>query len=428
MKSTFLAHAVLALTIFGLAPCASAQDTTKTTGPGATLSEPKNAIYGSDETQRKAIPHYDEALHLIEKGRIDEAMRELHEAIEISNDLVEAELLLGDLYLEKKDYGNAFKYWNMGVDFNIKQERSWYNKLFYYGMRLGEYEIVWQNAKHYKKLYGAGEIDYVMNSQILVSHYKSWYGEWTVKPLELPVASSSVYMDGSTVVMNGIEGRPALGKMKKGKISGQKAVGKTEIYDLHLSGDQAFYAVRKDTLWQLCEGKLIDGKVAGDKILQGIGHCRYPYYDADQAVLFFSRMVNGQWDIYYVKSMGDGMWSDPIALDKVNTAGNEISFTKDKATGHVYVSSDGWPGFGGYDVFVCKDNETERGATLPMNPKNLLYPVNSNLDELYIHFYDTDKAWVMKQDLWKKNYPMAVEKSAIRFWQGDRYKPTEERW
>ena len=74
-------------------------------------------------------------------------------------------------------------------------------------------------------------------------------------------------------------------------------------------------------------------------------------------VLFFSSDMQGGkggFDLYYANKTGEGQYSDPINLADLNSAKDEI--TPYYHEGKMYFSSDGWPGIGGFDVFLSTWN------------------------------------------------------------------------
>jgi hypothetical protein len=299
-------------------------------------------------------------------------------------------------------------------------------------MRLAEYEIVWQNVKHYKRFYSAGEIDYVLNSQVILQHYKNWHGRYSIAQVELPQHSTGITAGAKATIINGTQGKAMAVKMKKNKVKKSWYVQSRQVYDLMVGkkSGEAYYTVMKDSVWQLCSGKLNGKSLEGSVIesLKNQNSCRYPFYDEHQGVLFFSMLQKGQWDLYYTAKKGEDSWTTPKSLEKVNSEGNDIAPFVHPETGAFYFSSDGWAGFGGYDIFECIDNETMNGITTPMNPKNLMYPLNSNLDERSIYFLKKDEGIVLNQDLWGRSHPHTFKPAKLKFWQGDRYEPVKDRW
>ena len=97
-------------------------------------------------------------------------------------------------------------------------------------------------------------------------------------------------------------------------------------------------------------------------------------------VIFFSSNMpggSGGFDLYYATRKGDGVFADPVNLgETINTPGDDVTpFYKD---GVLYFSSNGHPGFGGYDIFNSTWNGTSWSA-----PKNMGQGYNSSVDDLY---------------------------------------------
>jgi hypothetical protein len=85
---------------------------------------------------------------------------------------------------------------------------------------------------------------------------------------------------------------------------------------------------------------------------------------------------NGGMDLFISRKIGD-KWSSPQNLGKpINTSGNEF-FPFLDSQNNLYFSSDGLPGYGGYDIFTCKFNGTDWGK-----PMNLTDRINSVDDDI----------------------------------------------
>jgi len=94
-------------------------------------------------------------------------------------------------------------------------------------------------------------------------------------------------------------------------------------------------------------------------------------------VLFFvSDMPGGEGgkDIYYATKKGDGVYGQPVPLASVNTPGEEV--TPFYRNGALYFSSNGLPGFGGFDIFT-----TVWDGTKWSKPENMGVGYNTPLDE-----------------------------------------------
>jgi hypothetical protein len=95
-------------------------------------------------------------------------------------------------------------------------------------------------------------------------------------------------------------------------------------------------------------------------------------------MIFSSDMVGtaGGLDLFISRKEGNE-WGNPENIGKhINTSGNELFASLD-AENNLYFSSDGLPGEGGYDVFVCKYNS--KGWD---KPHNLPTIINSRDDEV----------------------------------------------
>lgn len=109
----------------------------------------------------------------------------------------------------------------------------------------------------------------------------------------------------------------------------------------------------------------------------------HPAISEDGKKLFFASDMPGGFggmDIY-VCYWENNKWSTPKNLGKgINTSGEEV-FPYYR-NGELYFSSNGWPGYGGLDIFLAKEAENFETAI------NLRTPLNSNTDDFGICFYE----------------------------------------
>ena len=139
--------------------------------------------------------------------------------------------------------------------------------------------------------------------------------------------------------------------------------GNSDIYCAKWSEDNKQWSVEK-----------LGNGINGDRTWES-----QPSVSADgRWLLFASNRQGGQGgsDLWRCHRLSNGDWSRPENLgSRVNTAGNE-KFPFLHADGHtLYFVSDGWQGFGGYDVYFID----LRGASYPTN---LGLPINSEDDNL----------------------------------------------
>jgi outer membrane protein OmpA-like peptidoglycan-associated protein len=94
-------------------------------------------------------------------------------------------------------------------------------------------------------------------------------------------------------------------------------------------------------------------------------------------LVFSSNMAGGKggYDLYIAEKNSDSTWSNPVALNGVNSRGNEL-FPSFSPNGSLYFSTDGHPGLGGLDIYMVslKGNNTSNAYHLPT-------PVNSSYDD-----------------------------------------------
>lgn len=137
------------------------------------------------------------------------------------------------------------------------------------------------------------------------------------------------------------------------------------------------------------------------------------------AIFFSSNMAGGTggFDIYYAVKQDGAKFSTPVNVGpSVNTfANDQTPFYKADV---LYFSSEGHPGFGGYDIFTAKQD----GVTWS-NVTNLGKDINSSVDEMYYSLDETGyvasfvsnrtsdnslKAPTCCDDIYTVNYPIPV--------------------
>jgi hypothetical protein len=105
----------------------------------------------------------------------------------------------------------------------------------------------------------------------------------------------------------------------------------------------------------------------------------HPALSSDENMLIFASDREGSYggmDLFISKRDGD-KWSSPENLgNHINTTGNEF-FPFLDSENNLFFSSDGLPGYGGFDIFTCKFN----GAGWE-KPINLSAGINSDKDDI----------------------------------------------
>ena len=97
----------------------------------------------------------------------------------------------------------------------------------------------------------------------------------------------------------------------------------------------------------------------------------------------------GKFDIWMSINAGDHAWQQPINAGRyINTKGNDIAPALTPLSATLFFSSDGHPGYGGFDFFVAKGKST--GDTTLYN---LGQPFNSVKDDCFITFNGQQIYW-----------------------------------
>lgn len=112
------------------------------------------------------------------------------------------------------------------------------------------------------------------------------------------------------------------------------------------------------------------------------------YFASDRAGGF------GLFDIWISVDKGDNEWAQPINAGRtINTKANDIAPAVTEIPSVLFFSSEGHPGYGGFDLFVAKG--TSRGDTVLYN---LNFPFNSVKDDCFLTFHDQEIYWSSNRD------------------------------
>ncbi len=106
-----------------------------------------------------------------------------------------------------------------------------------------------------------------------------------------------------------------------------------------------------------------------------------PLENGGEIVYFISDRPGGvgDMDIWYFIRNVNGDVKGPTNLKALNTVGNEFTPSWDDFKKVLYYSSDGLPGYGGFDVFKSIPGENLEWS----KPENMLRPINSQYDDIY---------------------------------------------
>ena len=348
----------------------------------------------NSKDQYDALPHYNEACELYANGKIEKAKASLKEAIDISFALTEAQLFLAKIYHEQGKIDSAFLYYNSGIDFAIHQKPHYYFKHFETGMQVEQYHKVKHTLKHFKKYFGKqAEGKYDMNypytvddlqiievSLLLVENYQYWQLDRNTLDT-LNGENSYIFLKNKLIELG-----PRSNKLisyKKNKTSSKAlkpTIKNAEDIQYFNSGHNAIFT-RSGNLYvaEIKGGKLINEK----KLPTEINSEKWegtPFYDISNKLLFFSSSRNGNKDLFVADySHEENAFTRIQALDRINTTKDEISPVY--VNGKFYFSSNGLPGFGGFDLYATEHMTFENKIGYPSDWENLGKPINTGNDE-----------------------------------------------
>lgn len=373
---------------------------------------------GNSAAMYQALPFYNEACELYANGLIERAKISLHNAINISFELTEAQLFLAEIFYDQGKIDSAFLYYNSGIDFNIEQKPHYYFKLFQTGLLLGQYGRVKHAIGHFVKLYGQlgsektyeegysfkrEDLEYYQACIAMIYDYTSWR----------QIAKFQTAFPNESRFVNEVEGKDILllkdganikkTRKCKSKFTTIKGIPHKAI-DLFISKDGkiAIYSLKKDSIICLFVKKR-NGKKFGEPILlsESINRSDWqgsPFLTSDKKHLYFSSIFNGNKDLFVAKIDMESLNIEYVKpLNRINTLNDEQSLSIDEENKTIYFVSNGRVGFGGFDIFYCNHFEIVDGIIFPFDPQNIGGTFNSNHNE--VSLYRKNQRYIMSREV-----------------------------
>ncbi|MCX7744160.1 MAG: OmpA family protein [Flavobacteriales bacterium] len=419
-------------------------------------------------SNKKAIKVFEEGYNLAMKREDDKAIKKLEEALKIEPRFGEAYALLGEIYLDKKDYEKAEQYYIQLIELNEKRYAVYYSTI-------GDILMKQQKFREAARAIGA-YLEKAAPKKAMADKYMGLLRKCEVAAflMEHPVPFMPVNL-GNQINSASSEYHPSM-----------PADGSFIIYTVREKSESAhcrsmdgtfedFYiSYRSDNGWTLrknlgppvntdCnEGAANvspDGRfmffAANNRKMRDESMDIYlvekkgnewsapvnlespintdafesqPSFSSDGKTLYFvSNRPGGLGgnDIWYSIRQSDGTWSNPVNLGApVNTVGNEISPFIHPDGSTLYFCSDGHEGMGGYDFFVARKDPA---SNVFGEPINLGYPINTVADERSLiisadgtrgYFASNQLGGLGQYDLYMFEIPQTVRPKPVTYLKG----------
>ncbi|MBL7922764.1 MAG: PD40 domain-containing protein, partial [Bacteroidia bacterium] len=374
-------------------------------------------------TNKSAIRDYEEARKQYNSRQDSRAIKLLESALSKDSAFIDAWMVLGQIYLESRDYASAREHYRKVVDINPAYMPGVNMLVGDLEMKYGDYERAKSNYENYLKLSNNLAPQFRAEAEAKINNCV-----FAIEAMKHPVPFQPENL-GAGVNTAEAEYFPSFTVDQK-EIIFTRDIRDSRAYEGHQ--EDFFISILKDSSW-------ITAKSAGAPLNSSLNEGG-PSISADGRALFFTacerpdgkgscdiylsqRMPDGTWskpvnigapvntsawetqpsfssdgktlyfirgtytndrerrrvsDIYMSTFQMDMTWSEPVRLsDSINTEGIEESVFIHSDNQTLYFSSDGHTGMGGLDIFMCRRLEDGSwGRAI-----NLGYPINTANDE-----------------------------------------------
>lgn len=368
--------------------------------------------YDPDKVNKKAIDLYERALDRLQNDKVNEAVALLNKAIEIDGQYIDAILSLASVYGEMKDYKtsveqfergraldtNYFRFFNLPYSINLAGLGRFQEALQAINQFLSVNEISGRSRKsgEYRKLTYEFAVEYAK---------KHPAGSYVFSPVNL---GDSVNSDKSeyypSITINDSlfvftrRGQGFREDFFECNILGDKKFSKSQLIngDINLEPSKGAINISQDAEWLIFAGYNFRGGYGefdlyisyytptGWSEPENLGRNintesweSSPSLSPDKRALYFSSNRPGGYggkDLYVSYRLANGRWDQAANMGPtVNTAGDELApfIHADNAT--LYFTSDGLPGYGNSDIFLCRKGPNNEWSI----PENIGYPINT---------------------------------------------------
>lgn len=385
-----------------------------------TISTSLESIAQYTSSKSKAIQYFEEGLREYRRKQYPLAIESFKAAIEKDETFVEPYMLLGDVYMDKRNYPEAASWIEKAIAINPEFFPGNYMRLAQAYYRTGEYEKALKNISKYMEY--PPRIETSVERSEMLKEFIEVAIELKSKPVEFNPVNIGAGVNSNwedyhpTLTVDG-ERLLFTRKTQRGMYAGRPLM-QEDVYmsTWDKSSNSWGFAqnlgtpVNSSNYNEGAQSISPDGHYLFITICNrddGMGSCdlymskkegnawtdpqnlglplnsskwdAHPSLSSDGRTLYFSSARSGgkgKNDIWRSKLDSSGQWGTPEVLS-FNTSGSEITPHIHADGKTLYFSSDGIPNLGGFDLFYVRmDDEGNFGE-----PVNLGYPINTHQDE-----------------------------------------------
>ncbi|WP_153798494.1 OmpA family protein [Foetidibacter luteolus] len=370
-----------------------------------------HAQYNPEAINKKAVAIYEKAITQLQDGQVKEAIPTLQKAIELDGNYVDAYLSLAGVYAELKQYDKSVELYNKGRNIDTGYFRFFSLPYSTSLAATGKFSEALNAVNNFLSTPNLNERNqqnglrkkrsYEFALQYAASHADDGY-VFSPQNMGDSINSStheyypSFTIDDSIFVFT----RKGEGIRENFMESMLKDTGyyKAQVIDgnINMEPSKGAINISQDGEWLLFAGYFQQQGFGNFDIyisystpegwsdpfnLGGNINTEFwessPSLSPDKNTLYFSSDRPGGFggkDLYVSYRQANGKWGAAANMGPlVNTKGDELAPFIHADNQTLYFTSDGLPGYGGFDIFVSRKDSTGKWAT----PENIGYPVNT---------------------------------------------------
>ncbi|WP_018613102.1 OmpA family protein [Segetibacter koreensis] len=391
--------------------------------------------YNADKVNKKAIDLYERALLRLQNDQFKESIPLLKKAIETDGKFADAILSLASVYGELKDYKTSVEYFERGKAIDTSYFRFFYLPYSINLAGLGRFNDALNAINQFLSIKELSDRsrksgEYRKRTYEFGVQYgnKNPVGNYVFAPINLGDSVNSekseyypsITINDSMFVFTR-RGEGFREDFFESTILDEKKYSKSKLIngDINAEPSKGAINISQDGEWLIFAGYNFPGGY-GDFDLyisyytptgwsepENLGRNintesweSSPSLSPDKRALYFSSNRPGGYggkDLYVSYRMPNGKWGPAKNMgSSINTVGDELApfIHADNAT--LYFTSDGLPGYGNSDIFLCRKGPNNEWS----NPENLGYPINTieNEGSLFVSadgktaFYASDRS------------------------------------